>query len=93
MEITNTDVGNSKRVKVESEPTVQLRETVKIILLQPVKLHTIGKITGRKYLWNGAGSVIEVDKEDAEEILKKRTRPCMTCTGLPMESPYFELVR
>ena len=91
MEITDNDVRNSKRVK--GEPTVQLRETVKVMLLQPVRMKYTGTATGQRYFWSGAGSVIEVDAADIEELLKKKTRPCLTCTGLPMETPYFELVR
>lgn len=92
MEITDFDFGNSKRVKVEIEPTVQLRETVKVVLLQPVRMKYTGTVTGQKYLWNGAGSVIEVDVKDLEELLKKKTRPCLTCSGLLVGTPYFELV-
>ena len=92
MEIADNDVRDSKRVKVEIEPTVQLRETVKIILLQPVNMKYTGTVTGQRYIWNGAGSVIEVDVEDVEELLKKKTRPCLTCSGSNVETPYFELV-
>ena len=89
MEIADNDVRDSKRVKVEIEPTVQLRETVKIILLQPVNMKYTGTVTGQRYIWNGAGSVIEVD---VEELLKKKTRPCLTCSGVITATPYFELV-
>ena len=92
MEIADNDVRDSKWVKVETEPAVQLREKVKIILLQPVNMKYTGTVTGQRYLWNGAGSVTEVDKEDVEELLKKKTRPCLTCSGSNVETPYFELV-
>jgi len=92
LEIADNDVRDSKWVKVETEPAVQLREKVKIILLQPVNMKYTGTVTGQRYLWNGAGSVTEVDKEDVEELLKKKTRPCLTCSGSNVETPYFELV-
>ena len=92
MEIADNDVRDSKWVKVEIEPAVQLREKVKIILLQPVNMKYTGTVTGQRYIWNGAGSVIEVDVEDVEELLKKKTRPCLTCSGSNVETPYFELV-
>ena len=92
MEIADNDVRDSKWVKVEIEPAVQLREKVKIILLQPVNMKYTGAVTGQRYVWNGAGSVTEVDKEDVEELLKKKTRPCLTCSGSNVETPYFELV-
>jgi hypothetical protein len=93
LEKSNNDVWNSKRVKVESEPTVQLRETVRMVLLQPIRLKINGAVTGTRYFWNGAGSVIEVDKKDVEELLKKNTKPCLTCSGTLAGTPYFEIVR
>jgi len=66
---------------------------VKIVLLQPIKLIAPGLVTGNIYEWNGAGSVVEVDEQDAEELLKKRTRPCQTCSGSLVETPYFEIAR
>lgn len=92
MEIADNDVRDSKWVKVEIEPAVQLRETVRVILLQPVNMKYTGTVTGQRYQWHGAGSVIEVDLEDVEELLKKKTRPCLTCSGSNVETPYFELV-
>jgi len=43
---------------------------MKLVLLHDVRLVAQGSITGRKYEWNGAGSVIDVADEDAEELLK-----------------------
>ena len=91
MEITDNDVRNSKRVK--GEPTVQLRETVKVMLLHPGNVHYTGTVTGHRYTWNGAGSVIEVDADDIEGLLKKKSRSCVTCSGTLVEQPFFELVR
>ena len=91
MEITDIDVGNSKWVK--AEPTVQLRETVRVMLLHPGKVRFTGTVTGQRYIWNGAGTVIEVDKEDVEGLLKKNSRSCVTCSGILVEQPFFELVR
>jgi hypothetical protein len=66
---------------------------MKIVLLQPVRMIAQGAITGQRYEWNGAGSVIDVDEQDAEELLKKGTKPCLTCSGSLVETPYFEIVR
>jgi len=93
LEITDFDVRNSKRVKVETEPTVQLRETVRIMLLHPGKVRYTGTITGQRYIWDGAGTVIEVDKEDVVELLKKNSRSCLTCSGTLVEQPFFEIAR
>lgn len=87
---SNLDDRNSKRVKVD---TVQLRETVRLVLLQPSIVKAPGSITGTEYIWNGAGSVVEVDAEDAVELLKKRTGACDSCPNSSPPSPYFEIVR
>jgi len=93
LEKSDFDVGYSKRVKVEIEPTVQLRETVRVMLLHPGRVHYTGTVTGHRYTWNGAGSVIEVDKEDVEGLLKKKSRSCLTCSGTLVEQPFFEIAR
>ena len=93
MAITDNYVGNSKRVKVELEPTVQLRETVRVMLLHPGNVHYTGTVTGQRYTWHGAGTVIEIDAEDVEGLLKKKSRSCVTCSGILVEQPFFEIVR
>lgn len=87
---SNINDRNSKRVKVN---TVQLRDTVKLVLLQPSSVRAIGSVTGTEYFWSGAGSIVEVDAEDADELLKKRTYNCGNCPNSSSPSPYFELVR
>jgi hypothetical protein len=66
---------------------------MKLVLLHDVRLVAQGSITGRKYEWNGAGSVIDVADEDAEELFKKRTKQCLTFSGSLVVTPYFELAR
>lgn len=87
---SNINDRNSKRVKVD---TVQLREKVRLVLLQPAILKAIGPTTGTEYIWNGAGSVVEVDAEDAQGLLNKRTSNCGNCPNSSLPSPYFEIVR
>lgn len=87
---SNLNDRNSKRVKVD---TVQLRDTVRLVLLQPVIMKAIGSVTGKEYLWSGAGSITEVDAEDAEGLINKRTYNCGNCPNSSLPSPYFEIVR
>jgi hypothetical protein len=56
-------------------------------------VHYTGTVTGHRYTWNGAGSVIGVDEEDVEGLLKKKSRSCVTCSGILVETPFFEIAR
>lgn len=88
MEKSDIDDRNSKWVKVEV-PTVQLPTTVSLVLLQPVRLIAVGSVTGKEYIWDNAGSIVEVDNQDAEELLAKNLKVCQSCSGFEF-SPYFE---
>lgn len=87
----------AKRSKVQSigadpgviEATVlEQSEDVGIVLLIDARVIVAGHVTGRQYVWEGAGAEVKVAKEDAEEILSKRYGGC--CGGSP--SPRFQLV-
>ena len=71
-----------KAVK-EPEP-----ETVLLVLLKNVNLKTKGPITGREYVFPGGGAKVNVDKRDAEEMLKRGSHK--SCCG-SRGSPYFDL--
>jgi hypothetical protein len=63
------------------------------MLLHPGNVHYTGTVTGQRYTWHGAGTVIEIDAEDVEGLLKKKSRSCVTCSGILVEQPFFEIVR
>ena len=68
--------------------------TVRLKLIKDVRLEIIGKVTGKVYYFGGAGSELDVDKDDAEIMMKKQSGAW--CDGCPSSSgpqPYFELVR
>jgi len=83
--------GNSKRVKVEAEslPRRIIHKTVRLVLLQQVKLTCTGAVTGNVYFWTGAGCVVSVDERDLPHLLSKRVSGSC-CSGVI--SPYFEIV-
>jgi len=84
------DERNSKRVdKVKSE--VVKAEGVLLQLLVHTKLKIPGPITGKPYLFDGSGSIVMVDAEDAPGLLE-RTRPGSCCGGVPGPHPVFKLV-
>ncbi len=65
--------------KVE-EVHVPKPETTKIVSALDAKTTVIGKYSGRNYLFDGAGSIQDVDNRDVEWLLEKRQgRQC--CGG------------
>jgi len=50
----------------------------------------IGEITGHTYIFERAGSIVDVDIQDAEILEQKRTPP--SCCGTPPQK-LFEIVR
>lgn len=48
-----------------------------------------GQKTGKLYVWEGSGSVVEVDEEDVSDILSKS--PNRPCCGSRIPPKIFEL--
>jgi len=71
----------------QSEP-----QTVKLRLKKQMKVNSIGKVTGKKYTWEKAGAVVDVDILDKDELLKKGLSPRETCCHDIVVQPYFEVV-
>lgn len=90
-EISNEelDAYAEERIRLEEELN-QEPKTIKLVLRKTLRLRYIGPVTGKLYVWGGAGAVVDVDKEDAEiMIMKKSNRNC--CSGTPA-TPYFEII-
>jgi hypothetical protein len=51
---------------------------------------TIGAVSGRAYVFNGGGSVVDVNKEDVDELLSRR-KGNSCCGGTNVPNPVFEL--
>lgn len=65
-------------------------EIVAVMNNRNMIIHYVGKSTGRTYIFNGAGSIVEdVDKNDAEEMINLPLTP--SCCG-SFPTPYFQIV-
>jgi len=77
---------------IDEEEIPQIPDTVLLVLLRDMNLTIVGKVTGKTYNFNGAGSIQDVDKKDAEIMLTKMSGKC-DCPGSIGSSPYFEIAR
>lgn len=65
-------------------------EVVSVMNMRNMVIYFVGKHTGRTYVFNGAGSVVEdVDKIDADEMVNLPVTP--SCCG-SFPTPYFQIV-
>lgn len=72
----------------------QAGRTVRFTLLRDVILTFNGPITGKEYIFNRAGSQVDIDELDADEILKAMAGQAGSCcSGFMQPSPYFEVTR
>ena len=65
-------------------------ETVPVRLMKNLKVKVIGEETGNTYIFNGAGSIVNIDKSDLESI-RKKNRIHSSCCGT-YSSPYFDIL-
>ena len=75
--------------KVEAK--VFASSTKKIQLLVDAKLKATGYVTGNSYVFNGAGSVVDVDERDVEQLLEKRQGGRQCCGGTGVGNAVFSL--
>jgi hypothetical protein len=84
-----------ERVKVLDEvvkKALSQSETVRIVLLRDMKLNYTGKVTGKVYRFDGAGSVLPVDVKDKDKMLEKHGGACCEGSGSNKPHPYFAIV-
>lgn len=90
---------NTRRVKttIESPGEIQYNsneeKTIRIRLIYPSKVKLIGSVSGKPYMWDGAGSELDVDERDVNVFLEQYIggRPCCG-VGNPNGNKLFELV-
>ena len=75
---------------IQEEIILKEPETVRVMLMHDVILNYTGIATGNLYVFNRGGSIQNVDKRDAETMLKRNEQ--QSCCG-SVSTPYFELVR
>lgn len=93
VELSEEKVEEEEEVKEEKKVTVkaQQSETIKIVSLRNMKINYTGKVSGKLYVFNGAGAVVDVDVEDAEIMVNKQGGQC--CQGTASgPSKYFAKV-
>jgi hypothetical protein len=92
---------NDSVIEFEEKPTIVIPEapkynkgisnTIQIRSRIDAIYKTIGAVSGRAYVFNGGGSVVDVDKEDVDELLSRR-KGNSCCGGTNVPNPIFELV-
>lgn len=71
----------------EQEPEI---ETVPVMLLKSMILKMTGKVTGKEYIFNGGGSIVNIDIKDMDYLLE-HNQPTPSCCG-NYSSPNFEVL-
>lgn len=77
----------SDKVVVEDAPKASYNGTVKLQLNIDARAHYTGQVTGVKYEWARAGSIVAVDAKDATALLEKRIKAQSCCSG--SDNPVF----
>lgn len=65
--------------------------TVRLTLLIDAKINVRGNVSGKQYVFDGAGSVVDVDARDVDDLLKKRQGGRQCCGGTEVGNRVFEL--
>ena len=81
---------STKTIDINAPQEQNEIETVPVRLMKSMIVRVIGGTTGKEYLFNGAGSIVNVDKSDLESIRRKNTKH-KSCCG-DYSSPYFDVL-
>jgi hypothetical protein len=83
------DVDKSERVEKKEEKTFLKRSssTITVQSLRDKIINYTGRATGKKYRFEGAGAVVDMDEKDAEILLAKMSEDC--CPGGSGPQPLF----
>lgn len=73
-------------------PELVESETVRLQLMKDLSLTILGKVTSKIYTFSGGGSIVDVDKKDADIMLTK-TSGNGCCPGSEGSTPYFSIAR
>lgn len=83
--LEKSTIETDKANQYNSDRSVALR------LIYPSKVKLEGPVTGKPYVWDGSGSVVEVDSLDAETLLQKRIGGRSCCGAIqPDGNQLFE---
>lgn len=81
--------------KVQEIPSVvnfdlPLPAVQRVVLLKDLTVKIKGPASGKLYVFQGAGSIVDVDIIDVEGLLEKKNPT--SCCGVGGPTPYFSLV-
>jgi len=74
-------IEDSELPEIQSTSSDEESSTVPIRILKNVKYKIKGSETGNWYIFNGAGSTIQVDSKDVNGIMKKNENRPSSCCG------------
>ncbi len=66
-------------------------EYVKVMLMKNSLVYITGMVTGREYFFDGGGSIVEMDKRDAEELIENM-KTTTSCCGT-ISTPKFMILK
>ena len=82
-----------QEVMVDSESTMVYNSTVKLRSLVSARLEYTGQVTGKLYVWEQAGSIVEVDESDSGILLAKRRNNKRCCGNSKDGQALFEILK
>jgi hypothetical protein len=83
-------VDKKPKVEVEQPATTPYNSSVKLQSLLDARVIYTGLVTGKRYEWNRAGSIVAVDAADAPSLLSKRIKSQSCCNG--SDNAVFQIV-
>ena len=91
MESRRSYGSESERVKVsdKKKETKKAPETVRLVLQRDLKLKITGPVSGKEYVFAGAGAIVPVNKEDVDKMLEKYGGLCCEGSGTGKPPAYF----
>lgn len=80
----------TKEVVVEQAPKETYNSSVKLQSLVDARLLYDGRVSGKHYEWQRAGSIQAVDAVDAPDLLSKHIKTQSCCSG--SDSAVFQII-
>jgi hypothetical protein len=82
-----------KKVEEVIAPPRERVESEKLVLLIDAKVQVQGSVSGKSYVFSGAGSIVDVDKRDVNDLLQKRQGGRQCCgSGETTGNQVFEFL-
>lgn len=73
-------LGTKEVIVEQPAPKPYNSASVKLVSLRDARISYTGEVTKRQYLWERAGSMVEVDSKDAPYLLSKRIKTQSCCS-------------